>query len=294
MKETGLKLFVSDMDGTLLQKDFTISKEDVEAIRNLQEQGICFAVATGRIYFDAKTICEKHGLMPYIISNNGTCVYSADGKLLYSRPIQKDILDELISYLEESKLCYGVGTSHHFITDICWENKLDEEVQSLEQRGIEIPEQTLKFAKEELVQQNGIMFVEHIDELVNIPEIAYSISIVTFDQNKIEKLKERLEEYETLTHMVSGPHNIEITEKRGNKGNAIEYICSLLHLSLEQVAAVGDNLNDLCMLEKAGRKIAVENAREEVKAVCDFITKSYTCSGVAYAIHNFINETVAK
>lgn len=290
MRETETRLFVSDMDGTLLQKDFTISKEDAEAVKRLQEQGICFAVATGRTYFDAKTICERHGLKPYVISNNGSCVYSADGELLYSRPIRKDILKDLVLYLEENRLCYGVSSSVRFMIDKNWETRLDEEVQSLEQRGMKIPEWRLTFAKEETVRQNGFTPVDHTDQLITLSEMVYSISIVTFDPDKIERLEKRLESYETLMHSVSGSHNIEITEKRANKGNALEYLCGLLHLDLEQAVAVGDNLNDLSMLEKAGTKIAVENAREEVKAVCDFVTKSHTCSGVAYAVHNFINE----
>lgn len=292
MRETKIKLFASDMDGTLLQKDFTISEANINAIKRLQKRGIYFVIATGRTYYDAKTICERHRLMPYIISNNGTCLYSANGELLYSRPIQRDILEQLMQYLEQSGICYGIGTSRHYITSAHWENVLDEEVKHLKERGIEIPFKQVEFAKKELVLQNGIMFVENMSEFANITEIAYSVSIVTFDQEKAERVKKKMEEYETLMHVTSGPYNVEITEKRGNKGIALEHLCSLLHLEAEQVAAVGDSLNDICMMEKAGMKIAVENAREEMKAVCDFITKSHTCDGVAYAINKLINEEV--
>lgn len=290
MRESKIKLFVSDMDGTLLQKDFLISKENVNAIKSLQKRGIYFAVATGRIYYDAKIICEQAGLLPYIISNNGTCVYSTSGELLYSRPIQRDNLEKLIQYLERSEICYGIGTSRHYITSVHWDDLLDREVKCLKEKGIEIPLQKIKFAKDELALQNGIMFVDDMNEFTSITEMVYSISIVTFDQDKIERLKKKMKEYETLMYVPSGPHNVEITEERGNKGNALEYLCSLLHVELEQVAAVGDSLNDLNMIEKAGVKIAVENARKEIKAACDFITKENTCNGVAYAIDNLINE----
>ena len=289
MRETEIKLFASDMDGTLLQKDFTISEENVNAIKDLQKRGIYFVVATGRIYYDAKMICKQHGLSPYIISNNGTCLYSTSGELLYSRPIQRDMLERLTQYLDQSGICYGIGTSRHYITSTQWENVLDEEIEHLRKKGIEIPLQKVKFAKEELALQNGIMLVNNMSEFISIEEMAYNISIVTFDQDKIERLKKKMEEYETLMHVTSGSHNVEVTEKRGNKGIALGHLCSLLHLDFEQVAAIGDSLNDLYMIEKAGMKIAVENAMEEIKEVCDFVTKSHTCNGVAHAINNIIN-----
>lgn len=289
MKDTNIKLFASDMDGTLLQKDFTISEENVNAIKNLQKRGIYFVVATGRIYYDAKMICEQYGLTPYIISNNGTCLYSTSGELLYSRPIQRDVLEKLVQYLEQNEICYGIGTSRHYITSAHWENVLDEEVEHFKKRGVEIPLKKIELTKNELALQNGVMFVDNMSELTNITELVYSVSIVTFDQDKLERVKKELRDYETLMHVVSGPQTVEITEKRGSKGIALGHLCSLLHLRFEQVAAVGDSLNDLCMLEKAGMKIAVENARDEIKAVCDFITKSHTCNGVAYAIDKFIS-----
>lgn len=277
------------MDGTLLQKDFTISEEDVNAIKDLQKRGIYFVVATGRIYYDAKMICRQYGLSPYIISNNGTCLYSTSGELLYSRPIQREMLESLIQYLDQSGICYGIGTSRHYITSTQWEKVLDEEIAHLRKKGIEIPLQKVTFAKEELALQNGIVFLNNMSEFINTEEMAYSISIVIFDQDKIARLKKKMEEYETLMHVTSGFHNIEITEKRGNKGIALGHLCSLLHLEFEQVAAIGDSLNDLYMIEKAGIKIAVENAMEEVKKVCDFITTSHIYNGVAHAINNIIN-----
>ncbi len=291
MMKTKTRLFVSDMDGTLLQKDFTISEDNVAAIKELQKWGINFAVATGRIYHDAKTICSRYGLSPYIISNNGTCLYSTSGELLYSRPIPRDALGSLIQYLDQNEICYGIGTSRHYITSVRWEEVLEKEVKHLREKGIEIPFSKVDFAKKELALQNGVLLVDRMDKSVNEEGLACSISVVTFDQDKIERLNRKMKEYHTLMHVISGTHNLEITEKRGSKGVALEHLCGLLHLDMEQVAVIGDSLNDLSMFEKAGVKIAVENARKEVKDACDFVTKSHTCSGVAHAVSAVIGLT---
>ena len=65
-----MKLFVSDLDGTLLNESFQISDANREAIGLISKNNIRFAVATGRIYHDTAMICQKYGVSPYIIASN--------------------------------------------------------------------------------------------------------------------------------------------------------------------------------------------------------------------------------
>ena len=68
---------------------FTISPVNLAAIRRLEAAGIRFAIATGRTHYDTETICRKHALEPYIISNNGACVFRPDGTLLSGKALDK-------------------------------------------------------------------------------------------------------------------------------------------------------------------------------------------------------------
>ncbi len=72
-----------------------------------------------------------------------------------------------------------------------------------------------------------------------------------------------------------------------SKGNAIKILCDLYDIDREEVIAIGDNENDISMIEYAGMGIAVGNAAEALKAKADYITGDYLDDGVAEAIEKF-------
>jgi hydroxymethylpyrimidine pyrophosphatase-like HAD family hydrolase len=93
-----------------------------------------------------------------------------------------------------------------------------------------------------------------------------------------------------LSITVSRPDFLEITDRRATKGQALKALADLHRIPREQVAAVGDSLNDIDMLLYAGTGVAVANARPEVKAVADFVTASNLEDGVAVFIRRYIAE----
>jgi Cof subfamily protein (haloacid dehalogenase superfamily) len=289
MKDKLIQLFVSDMDGTLLQRDFSISDEDVKAIKLLEEKGIIFAVATGRIWYDAAVICGRHNLRPYIIANNGTCIFTPDRELIYARPVQKSILGEIVDMLDQIGICYGLGTDKNFIVSENWEAVFDRDNWELQEKGILIADSKVVFAKKELTGQQGVQVVPSVREMLGYCESVYNISLLTYNQEKLEQIQEKMEAYQTLMVSVSGTHNAEIMEKYGTKAHALAYLCKLLRISVEETAAVGDNLNDLQMIEMAGIGIAMDNALEEVKSSSNFVTKAYHSYGVSHAIQTILS-----
>ena len=77
-----MKLVVSDLDGTLLNDDSEVSNETIQAIKRLKENGIEFAIATGRSFNSANKIRKKIGLEIYFICNNGANIYNKNGKMI--------------------------------------------------------------------------------------------------------------------------------------------------------------------------------------------------------------------
>ncbi|MDR2940840.1 MAG: HAD family hydrolase, partial [Clostridiales bacterium] len=130
-----IKMFVSDMDGTLLGADFAISGENIEAIRRLECAGIEFVIATGRIYSDAYSICHKSKINPYIICNNGACIFNKQQEQVYGRWLPNEGLAEIIEFMEGHKICYAISTSKEYYMASNWEALLDEEAGRLEKRG---------------------------------------------------------------------------------------------------------------------------------------------------------------
>lgn len=288
MPEKKILLFVSDMDGTLLQEDFTISPGNLAAIRRLEAAGIRFAVATGRTHYDAKTICEKHSLNPYIISNNGACVFDTDGTQLSGKELDKEFVYGITEYLEREKICYGLGESGGYIAPENWIEVFDGEVRRLKAEGKEIPEEKTAFVKQETQMQHGVRLVENVREYLGRGEKVYSISLITYDRNVLQKVGEWTSRYAGTAVCISGTHNAEIMYQDCTKGKSLEFLCEYLKIPLEQAAVAGDSLNDLDMFEKAGLRFAMGNARKEIKEAADFVTKTSREDAVAEAINSFL------
>ncbi|MCT2534464.1 Cof-type HAD-IIB family hydrolase [Aquibacillus koreensis] len=86
----------------------------------------------------------------------------------------------------------------------------------------------------------------------------------------------------------SSPTNIEVNAVGINKAVAIEKVCKRLGLSMDEVMAAGDSLNDIKMIEACGLGVAMGNAQDQVKASADWVTKSNVEHGVAHAIHTWV------
>lgn len=104
------------------------------------------------------------------------------------------------------------------------------------------------------------------------------------DLEKIDRAKAEISESQSLAVSSSSRGNIEITHSDAQKGIALEAIAEQLKIPMSDVMAIGDNLNDISMLEKAGYAVAMENGAPEVKEMADYITDTNENSGVGKAI----------
>lgn len=108
------------------------------------------------------------------------------------------------------------------------------------------------------------------------------------DKEILRKIHAELPNKEQLEISNSSPYNIEVNPKGVNKANALERVCEELDLSMDEVMAVGDSLNDLKMIERAGIGVAMGNAQEVVKKAADYVTETNDLDGVAQAIEHFV------
>lgn len=110
----------------------------------------------------------------------------------------------------------------------------------------------------------------------------------TKDLHKLEKVKEQLPEKETLEVTNSSPYNIEVNPVGVNKANAIQRVCDRLDITMDEVMAVGDSLNDIKMIQEAGIGVAMGNAQEIVKETADFVSENNEEDGVGIAIERYV------
>ncbi|MDU6196237.1 MAG: Cof-type HAD-IIB family hydrolase [Staphylococcus haemolyticus] len=110
------------------------------------------------------------------------------------------------------------------------------------------------------------------------------------DVEKIERIGQELSTISSLAVSSSSRGNLEITHSDAQKGIALETIANQLHIDLQDVMALGDNLNDVSMLERVGYPVAMDNAIPEVKAIAKLVTDTNEHSGVGKAIMKVLTE----
>ena len=116
--------------------------------------------------------------------------------------------------------------------------------------------------------------------------------ILAFDSDlgKIDLVGQELAQSPNLAVSSSSRGNLEITHSDAQKGIALSTIAKQLGIDLKDVMALGDNLNDVSMLERVGYSVAMDNAAPEVKTVAKYVTDSNENSGVGKAIMKFLKE----
>jgi Cof subfamily protein (haloacid dehalogenase superfamily) len=93
---------------------------------------------------------------------------------------------------------------------------------------------------------------------------------------------------EKYTVLKSAPYFLEMLDKRVNKGTGVKSLADVLGIKPEEIMTIGDQENDIAMIEYAGVGVAMDNAIPSVKEVANFVTKSNLEDGVAYAIEKFV------
>ncbi|MDP4171960.1 MAG: HAD family hydrolase [Bacillota bacterium] len=279
-----MKCIASDMDGTLLSSTQKISTENKEAILKAQAMGIEVIVATGRSYQEAIPAIKDAGLSCPVICVNGAEVRSAEGEIVAQTPIPIQQAKEAARKLIEHEAYFEVYTDKGTFTNDAAKSVsiiLDVIVSANPDVNYDL---AIKVA-ETRVTQGLITEVDDYDKLFTGGEYQiYKLLAFSFDRDKLGDAKTALEQIDGIVASSSGHENLEITSRDAQKGLALEAFVKEKGISLADTMAIGDNFNDVSMFKMAGRSVAMGNAPEAIKALCDVTTLTNEESGVAKAI----------
>lgn len=280
-----IKLVASDLDGTIIDRNNFIAKENYETIDMLHSRKLPFVVCTGKSYSVSKTICENFKASYGIFGNGAQIVDLKTGEEL-NRKILKP---KQISYC--IKLARKYNLHIHFYTDtsIVTENLKYMDLRNYLLKDYNATE--LKFCivpdiEEYIEEEDPDIFsliltsdgsLADLEEIIN-KHLTVSTSLI----NKKGVYRDNIinREYEYLN---IAPNNI-------NKNQALEFLSRYLMIPQSEMLAIGDNVNDLEMIKNCGIGIAVGEAYDELKEASDYITtKTVTEGAFAEAINKFIN-----
>lgn len=287
-----MKIIAIDMDGTLLNSAEQVTYENAKAIKRAQAKGIEVVIATGRTYYTAANLLKKAKVNVPIICLNGADVRAHDGEQLASVPIDSESFIKIDKVCKKHDVHFEVCTNHG-IYSISKDRSLQVRIDIVQSENLDFAESQVKEHFYEHVASGYLKFIESFNKILEFTNIEiYKVLAFSFEKEKLSNVKAELANDENLYVTSSGRNNLEINHVNAQKGIALEKFAAEREVAMKDVMAIGDNFNDISMLKKAGRSVAMGNAEEEVKKMCDFITKTNNDHGVAYAIEEMLKEYV--
>lgn len=276
------KLLCLDMDGTVLNDDKKVSEENLNAIKKAHTLGIKIAICTGRLFANARVYADIFGIEAPIIASNGAYIRDkGSDDVIYKCVLGKEKASKLYSIVEK----YGFVLFFNECDSVISSKKFDDDKNIYVKMNKELPED----------RRVRLLYTEDMFETIS-NEGDEILKCICIDENAIKtKNYEKLNEARKEVLKAGGfeiassfRNNFEVMCDGVSKGRAAKVLADFYGISKDEVMCIGDNENDLSMIEYAGMGVAMGNAEESVKKAANYITDTNNNSGVAKAINKFI------
>src|ERR1700756_364786 len=277
-----IRLLALDIDGTLTDPNFQVSARNIAALRAAHAAGIEIILATGRRHDYAMPIARELGFPVCLISSNGALIRSSAGDTFFTDRLPAKTALELIQYM------------HDFRGNAVLTFDRAKNVPGNDSLVLESADELNKTVSRWLeVNRPYIRFISPLeDALTEDPLQAMYCGRVRL----MEVLQQRLSEAPFLDKITvlrtQYDHRdlciLDILNRECSKGHALRRWAEHRQVPREQIMAIGDNHNDLEMLEYAGVAVVMENASQELKQNGWMVTGSNSESGVARAVEEIL------
>ena len=261
-----IRLLVSDVDGTLVDKDKQLAPATADAVRRLREAGCGFTIISARPRSGMMPIADTLGLDGVLGAFNGGLVFRRNGQVVEHHVIDPDVARGVFELVADAAVDRWV------FADDRWHASTDQ--------GVHVDHERIASNQEPVVQGS-------FDDLLTRAD---KITFVSDDPALLKDLHERCASAfgprATITQ--SQTYHLDVTALEANKGAGIVALCAAAGVELAETAAIGDQNNDLPMLERAAFAIAMGNAPGNVQAAADAVTAANDADGVARAIDELI------
>lgn len=285
-----MKLIASDLDGTLLNEWGQVSERNKEMIKKAIDEGIRFVVATGRSWEAASKPLEEAGIISPIISLNGAILYDGDATLRHEVPLESEVAKRVLSVSRDADMYLEFFTNKGIFSE-SREYFLEVLVDIMQSANPNLSEEEIREHAQLRFQMEPVTFIDDYSTIFQMEDIVvYKVLGFSIDPERLADVHAKLQEEAMLAITSSGDINLEFNHPNAQKGMALERLAELYQISMQDVVAIGDNWNDVSMLQRAGKGIAMGNASEEIKRIADEVTNSNREDGVAAVIERILQK----
>jgi Cof subfamily protein (haloacid dehalogenase superfamily) len=261
-----IRLVLSDMDGTLLRRDHSLSPAVIEAVGKLRTAGVLFSLASARPPRAMLQQAKALGVTGPLAGFNGGTLVDAQGTLLEAHRVAPDAVQAALAFFAKHPVDVWLFADGEWLLKDYNAAHLETERHALGYDAVQVEDFT--------------PYLTRVDKIV----------ATTADHALLERLESELQALlGTTAHAArSQAYYLDITAIEADKGKALARLAQRLGISLEETAVLGDGHNDMAMFREAGLAIAMGQASAEVREAADEVTGSNEQDGVAMAIERLI------
>ena len=270
-KKPTIYLVAVDMDGTLLHNDKSISGYTINVLRKIVEKGILLVPASGRPLNGMKAaVLNNVKGIKYAICSNGAMLMDVQKEKSISEtgiPTEKAL--KALAYLEQFPVAVYVHTDKGTFRAEGWEKT-----------GLSEKYPYIRFSEGN---------VKNLGEFLKTSGVnVMKMGAFVLTDELAQKLLEKGSPIPGIAFLRTGDGIIELNSTNASKGNALYILCEKLGIQLENVLAIGDNENDISMLQAAGISAAMRNAEDDVKQAAKFVAGNNEEDGAAHFLEEWV------
>jgi Cof subfamily protein (haloacid dehalogenase superfamily) len=260
-----IELLLSDVDGTLVRSDKSLSERSMAAVHALHDAGIRFAITSGRPPRGMEMLVEPLSLQTPIAAFNGGLMVDPELDVLEERTIPDALLPQAVELMERFGLSVWLYRGADWL------------LRDPDGPHVERESRTVQFEP---------TVVESFEGTTNVAKI-----VGVSDDYDVVAAAESTAHDELGDHVSaarSQPYYLDITHPLANKGAVVEFLARRFSLDAHEIATIGDMPNDVLMFAHSGLSIAMGNAHREVQRAARRVTATNDDDGFAEAVHRYV------
>jgi Cof subfamily protein (haloacid dehalogenase superfamily) len=261
-----IRLVLSDVDGTLVRSDKSLTERSIAAVHELHAAGIAFAVTSGRPPRGMSMLVEPLALASPIAAFNGGLIVEPDLSVVEDRVVPDGLVARVVALLESFELSAWLYRGSEWLV-------VDADGPHVEREA-----QTVQFDPTVVESFDGLE--SDIAKIVGVSDDHGAVAAAA--TAAADEFGDR------VSSSRSQPYYLDITHPLANKGAVARFLSARYSIPPEEIATLGDMPNDVLMFAHSGLSIAMGNADREVQRAARHVTTSNDDDGFANAVERFI------